>query len=552
MAQLAPLAELPGVRLISLQCDDGLDQIAPLATRLPILELSGRRDRDFADTAAIMAHLDLVITPDTSVAHLAGGLGIPVWVALSTVGEWRWLVSRDDSPWYPTMRLFRQTTLGDWDGVFRQMTEALKAENTEKRKMTDHGSGTVAVTGTHNGLPESNTSAALGVECANTDLAKSYRKQAIVLMLQGQPDAAEPYLRDALRLTPDDTDILNDLGLAVWRQGRAAESEPIYRRAHQIKPNDFRILTNLGLALYKQNQIDEAGKYFRLAIDNQPDTSDALMNLGIVLSDQGKFDEAMEWLIRAPNFSRTRPTHCRTLGMNLARQGKWDEAIEKYEQALRIRPDFAEVHVNLAVALLTRGDYERGWPEHEWRLRTPTHSGCRINRTFWNGDNFKGRTILLHAEQGFGDTLQFLRFIPMVKRRGGQVAVRCPTKLLRLVARCPGVDLAFDGSSYEPDCHIHAPLLSLPSIFGTTLATLPAQVPYLATDVVLVEHWRSRAGSCDRNGRHGRCEGRGRAGLQRALETIPDWNRVARKSRPSIRSLAIIPVGTICSPERAP
>ena len=141
--------------------------------------------------------------------------------------------------------------------------------------------------------------------------------------------------------------------------------------------------------------------------------------------------------------------------------------------------------------MLTRGDYERGWPEHEWRLRCPSHSGCRINRTFWNGDDFKGRTILIHAEQGFGDTLQFLRFVPMVKRRGGLVMVRCPTKLLRLVARCPGVDLAFDGSSYEPDCHIHAPLLSLPSIFGTTLATLPAHVPYLATDPALVEHWRS-------------------------------------------------------------
>jgi ADP-heptose:LPS heptosyltransferase len=108
-----------------LQTDDGLDQIAPLAGRLPILELSGRRGRDFTETAAIVSHLDLIIAPDSAVSHLAGGLGVPVWVALSSFGDWRWLADRDDSPWYPTARLFRQTKLGDWDNVFRRMTDAL-------------------------------------------------------------------------------------------------------------------------------------------------------------------------------------------------------------------------------------------------------------------------------------------------------------------------------------------------------------------------------------------------------------------------------------------
>jgi hypothetical protein len=92
---------------------------------MPIIELDSRRPRSFVDSAAIMSQLDLVITPDTSVAHLAGGLGIPVWLAISTVGEWRWMVHREDSPWYPTMRIFRQTTLNDWDSVFRRMADVL-------------------------------------------------------------------------------------------------------------------------------------------------------------------------------------------------------------------------------------------------------------------------------------------------------------------------------------------------------------------------------------------------------------------------------------------
>ncbi len=309
----------------------------------------------------------------------------------------------------------------------------------------------------------------------------------------------------AVRLAPDDADLLNDLGLALWRQGRSVDAEPIYRRAQQVKPNDFSILTNLGVALHSQNRLDEACECFRRAIDNRPDAFDAVINLGLVLSDQGKFDEAMGWLTLAHQLQPDSADALQGLGVNLARQGRWREAIEKYEQGLRLRPDFARLHRNLAYALLCLGDYERGWPEHEWRLKCQHHLGGSLGRPFWNGDDFKGRTILLHAEQGLGDTLQFLRFAPMVKRRGGHVAVRCQTKLLRLAARCAGVDLAFDGSAFEPDFQIHAPLLSLPAIFGTTLATLPAQVPYLTTEDSLVEHWRVRAGPDDRNRKRRRC-----------------------------------------------
>jgi hypothetical protein len=117
---------VPGVRLVSVQAVDGLDQIAALGGRFPIIALEDRRPREFTDSAALLSLLDLVITPDTAVAHLAGGLGIPVWLALCTVGEWRWMAEREDSPWYPTMRIFRQTRLGDWDEVFGRMADVLR------------------------------------------------------------------------------------------------------------------------------------------------------------------------------------------------------------------------------------------------------------------------------------------------------------------------------------------------------------------------------------------------------------------------------------------
>jgi Flp pilus assembly protein TadD len=352
-------------------------------------------------------------------------------------------------------------------------------------------------------VPETDLAPApAGAQDATVDLAKKYRDQAIRLSLQGRFVESEAFSQMALRIRPDDVDVLNELGVAVWRQGRPAEAEAIYLQARQIKPYDFRILTNLGLALYELGRIDEAADLYRQALLIQPDTFDALMNLGVVLSDQGKFDEATVWLEAAQQLRPRSADALQNIGMNLARAGKWDDAINRYEQALEQRPDFPEVHRNLAYALLCRGDFQRGWPEHEWRLRCQPNSSCRINRTFWNGDDFQGRTILLHAEQGFGDTLQFIRFAPLVKRRGGQVLVRCQAALLQLVARCAGVDLAFDGSSFEPDCHVHCPLLSLPAVLGTTLENLPCSVPYLAANPVLVERWRvelARAVGIDRD-----------------------------------------------------
>jgi hypothetical protein len=125
---LAPLAAVPGVRLVNLQVEHGLNQLDAAETGLPVLDLLGTRKRDFVETAALMTQLDLVITPDTAVAHLAGGLGVRVWVALCSVGDWRYPHGRTDTPWYPTMRLFRQSRLGVWEGVFNEMKTVLEAE----------------------------------------------------------------------------------------------------------------------------------------------------------------------------------------------------------------------------------------------------------------------------------------------------------------------------------------------------------------------------------------------------------------------------------------
>ncbi len=137
LEELLPLAEVGGLALFSLQKGFGSQQVAPLAGRLDVIDLTPQLDEQagpFMDTAAVMANLDLVISTDTAAAHLAGALGVPVWVALAQVPEWRWLLGRDDSPWYPSMRLFRQTAPGDWAGVFRRIAAELAALAGQREK----------------------------------------------------------------------------------------------------------------------------------------------------------------------------------------------------------------------------------------------------------------------------------------------------------------------------------------------------------------------------------------------------------------------------------
>ncbi len=133
LAHFGRLASVPGVRLVSMQKNAGTEQIRMLGGQFAVTELDryvegGEERRDFLDTAAIMTLADLVVTPETAVAHLAGALGVKTWVALSFVGDWRWMIEREDSPWYPSIRLFRQTVMNRWDDVFESMAAALGRE----------------------------------------------------------------------------------------------------------------------------------------------------------------------------------------------------------------------------------------------------------------------------------------------------------------------------------------------------------------------------------------------------------------------------------------
>jgi hypothetical protein len=135
------------------------------------------------------------------------------------------------------------------------------------------------------------------------------------------------------------------------------------------------------------------------------------------------------------------------------------------------------------------GDFEQGWPEYAWRLKTQELALPPIPQPLWDGSRLNGKTILLHAEQGLGDTIHFIRYAPLVKEQGGQVVVVCPSQLTPLLASSPGIDRLVATGMLLPPFDVHAPLLSLPGIFRTNAATIPASVPYIFADPSLVQHW---------------------------------------------------------------
>jgi hypothetical protein len=182
------------------------------------------------------------------------------------------------------------------------------------------------------------------------------------------------------------------------------------------------------------------------------------------------------------------------LGSVLGEKEMWREAAAELTEAVRLRPDYAAAHWNLGLVLLMLGDLERGWAEYDWRRRV---SGLivpllQFARPPWEGEALNGRRVLVHAEQGFGDAIHFVRYAAMVAGRGGVPVVYCPPVLAGLLRGAEGVEQVVGFGETLPEFDLHCPLLSLPNIFKTTLANIPADVPYIRADEALVRQWAGR------------------------------------------------------------
>ena len=285
------------------------------------------------------------------------------------------------------------------------------------------------------------------------------------------------------------------LGVALQFQGRRAQAFRALLRAAELLPHDIEAQGNLGLALLDAAEWQAAEQYLRRAVDIDPADANAWNNLGHGLCRMGRMEEAETCLRRAVDLRADVPDFLHNLASALQDQGRIAEAIDGYEKVLAIAPLFPHSHWNLGMCKLQLGDFPGGWKKYEWRWKTPAllplarmHSGIR-----WTGaPDLAGKTILLYAEQGLGDTLQFCRYATLLAERGARVLLYVPTTLVALLRSLDGVAEVYDSVAEAPPHDFYCPMMSLPLACGTELASIPAPQAYLRAPADRVEHWRKK------------------------------------------------------------
>jgi tetratricopeptide (TPR) repeat protein len=562
LSELAPILQLEGVHFFSLQMGPEAEQLQQVTGTITDMQPA---IEDMADTAALIAHLDLVIAVDTSVAHLAGALGKRVWMLQPLSPDWRWLLDREDSPWYPGMRLFRQEVLGDWQPVVERVQTALeaecggeerlralrlaqmdaerdrqriaKAQRTLSRAIEQFQAGRLAEA-------EQLCNETLKLDAKNADGLHllgliAYRTRHFepaveligraiairgdqpiyhsnlgnVLRAMGRHDAAVEQYRRAVALAPEFAEARCNLGFALQLQGKLEEAVESYERALTLRPNQVEVWFGLGRTLQDLGRLEEAfARYERVialqpqhveahcqmgsilqlqkrmeaaiaryehAIAIQPTFAEAHYNLGHALEGQGKIEAAIASYERALELKPEYVAAHNNLGTLLQLQGDVQRAAQCYERTLELKPDHRDAAWNLALVRLVLGDLRRGLAGYEgrWGITVPPHG---LAQPQWNGEPLHGARILLHVEQGLGDTLQFLRYVPMVQAAGGSVVLGVQASLRRLALQLPGVVQVIVDGDAMPEVEWQCPLLSLPLALGTTLETIPAEVPYLS------------------------------------------------------------------------
>ena len=303
---------------------------------------------------------------------------------------------------------------------------------------------------------------------------------------------AEQIYLQVLQVAPRNENAWCFLGMARHDLGRFDEAEAAYREAVRLRPQFPIALSNLGNTLKVQGKFDEALDSFRAALRCQPDYATAHNNLGVALLEWGDVAGAADCFATVVRLAPNNEAALLSLSSLQLRLGRIAECEQFAERVLALNPASAEAHKNRALAWLLQGDYERGWPEYEWRWQCPGQRPPHVPAPRWDGSSLAGRTILLHHEQGLGDTLQFIRFAPVLRRQAERVVVVCQPPLLQILQSCAGIDELLPDGATLPECDCFAPLLSVPGLTRTSLATVPRDVPYLSADESLVRQWRDR------------------------------------------------------------
>ena len=257
--------------------------------------------------------------------------------------------------------------------------------------------------------------------------------------------------------------------------GQLGKSLQAYQKALEINPDDAEIHSNLGVTLKEMGQLDKSLQAYQKSVCIQPEFAEGYYNMGVFFQEQRKLKESVKAYQKA---IQIQPDHVETyvnLGVVLREQGRLKESVKTHQKAVRIQPDYAEAHINLAITFLLQGRLNAGWKEFEWRWSRKRD----FKRPLWDGTLLNGKSILIYAEQGFGDTIQFVRYIDLLPGTNTVIIFVCQPELKSLLKGIDRIDTLVTKGEDIPSSDFQVPLLSLPYMFNTTLDTIPVRIPYL-------------------------------------------------------------------------
>ena len=505
---------------------------------------------NFSDTAAILENLDLLISVDSGPIHLAGAMGMPVWLMLPAVFDFRWMVDRLDSPWYPTVKLFRQVESGKWGSVVEKIDQAL-AELIEQ----NNPRWSAKRYNIHSNV--------LNTTVAGVNL---FLHSAYEYHKEGKLDIALQLYHEVLAYDPKNSDAIRNLASIYRASNQISKALECYQYGISQGSTNSIFYSNFGNLLNQlkdfSGAIEQANKALELDHSNSQAwfiQSDAYFQLGqlenalISIEKAISLDQQFAYIVRkvlielelalwskakesldqlkqighetieyhlllahlykeTQEFSLSLECYEKALALNpshdeaymnrgvlKANMLNYAGAIDDVKKALELAPENAEAHFNLALFLLSQGNYRDGWPEYEWRMDSRRTRQERVQKPtlkmpMWQGESVQGLTILLMPEQGFGDYLQFIRYSQYLKSLGATVIAAAPAPLVEILKSCPWVDqVAMDGDQIS--YHYWAFPMSLPFFAKTTIESIPEACPYLTAAPEKIAQWHEWLGA---------------------------------------------------------
>ena len=351
---------------------------------------------------------------------------------------------------------------------------------------------------------------------SDPDNAPALHLLGVIAHQKGDDRLAADLINKAIANNSQVSQFYNNLGVVLKALGKLEEAVHAYEKALQLKPDYADACYNMGNSLGLLGRYADALERYNQALPLKPDDPYIYYNIGVAMQYLGRHAEAVENFSRAIQLNHNDTAVYCAMAVSQQILGLHTDAITTLREALRLSPNCAYTHADLGMVLLMTGNFTEGWERYQWRLEHCCWVGKIPDRLRWKGSNFKNKSILVCSEQGLGDCIHFVRYIPMVKARGGTVVLGVYEQLYSLLKSFPGADetIKLSAENAPSAFDLYVPLMELPRIFGTTLETIPAEVPYIFADPVKVGYWRNRlsgpgfkvgivwAGSAEHKGKH--------------------------------------------------